>query len=315
MKKALIKRKGIFFTISSLFFALLLITLSSVFVQYRLSEQMNVVKARVNSMDTFLSSLEEDLERASYISGYRGLVALNNFITSNGTYLDDAATEFKQIVVNGTIGNEAEMEALMINQTLISWTSKAQNIGSRIGINTEVKFLSASVSQSDPWHIRIDASYNVTVWDNRNTAVMKKTVSASSFVPVDNLEDPVYRIETLAKVSRRISIYNYTVNSSSKLKEHLELGTYIANPDAPSYLMRMEGSFGSSPYGIETMVDKNELESLGLGVLNRTNVDYMYWGGSSGGLSKISGITDSGHPFFQLDDAHVALFNVSGDVY
>jgi len=97
--------------------------------------------------------------------------------------------------------------------------------------------------------------------------------------------------------------------------EHFDAKTFVQNPSAPSFLQRLEGNLGSSPNGIETLVDTNELDIYGEDVKNTSSVDYIYFGNQSGKIYSIHNITDKGNPFFRLDKEHVAVYNVNGYNY
>ena len=85
------------------------------------------------------------------------------------------------------------------------------------------------------------------------------------------------------------------------LRDHYYHPYYKASPDAPSFLQRLAGNFSSSPYGIESLVDKDEISSAGIAVLNNaTNIDYLYWSGTAGD-EQIKGMPDS----FLLDNEHL----------
>lgn len=83
---------------------------------------------------------------------------------------------------------------------------------------------------------------------------------------------------------------------------------YKASTSAPSFLQRLAGNFSSSPYGIESFVDKIEISSAGVAVFdNATNVDYLYWFDTPGD-DQIKGMPDS----FWLDNAHVDDYDCAG---
>jgi hypothetical protein len=72
-------KRGMFFTIIAIM--LLSIFLIS-FYLYSESKENNSIKERITSINNFIFSLEKDVSRQGYISGYRALLALEDHITS-----------------------------------------------------------------------------------------------------------------------------------------------------------------------------------------------------------------------------------------
>ena len=106
-----------------------------------------------------------------------------------------------------------------------------------------------------------------------------------------------------------------TIDGIDDLKDFLNSTRYRAYSSAPSFLMRLEGNLSSSSYGIETLVNTNELSFLELTVYDRSSVDYIYFGSQSTTDYKIHNITDVYMPGFRLDDDHVDEYNVGNFTY
>ena len=108
------------------------------------------------------------------------------------------------------------------------------------------------------------------------------------------------------------------INDTSILEEHLLESYYINHTDAPSFLMRFKGDFSASPFGIESMVNVEELFEQGLFKKNRSVIDYLYFGNSSTtGIGKdycdFTDLDSDVEELFRLErvpDDHLVLYGV-----
>lgn len=308
-------RKGMFFTLIALSLVTFFIITFNVYVKYTESDKMDLIETRILTMNDFLNSVEKDLDRAIYISTFRAMVSLANYISSEGEFLSDVDSAFSEIMINGTIDGNASNAELMQGQTLNDWAVKISTIAEDIGLNVSITILNTSVAQKTPFSLEVNVSFNISLVDDMDTASWILQSSVTKEVDLEGFDDPLFAKMSEGKVFRAVSKTNITIWNNSALRQHFLNQTYINNSDAPTYLMRLEGDLSSDPLGIETLVDKKEIQNAGLTVLNRSNVDYIYWGSQLHNRSKIRNITDSGHPSFVLDDAHVDLYNVNESVY
>ena len=85
----------------------------------------------------------------------------------------------------------------------------------------------------------------------------------------------------------------------TELPTHLGNSYYIEHNDAPSYLMRFENNLVSSPYGIESLVNVQELQGAGFTPQTKSSVDFIYFGVSNPSSCKIKDLQS--YAFFRLD--------------
>ncbi len=306
-------RKGVFFSVVAILLAGLTIASFLAYNNYKYTDQMSIIKVRVSSMDDFLSNVEGDLSRALYISSFRGLISLNDYITninkSKGKLLDNVSADFIQIVTNGTIGNDSQIEILMVNQTIYDWIVKIQDIGEEIGLNTNITLNTIEISHSGPWTIRIDANFSLFLDDKKGLASWESEIVNFAEVPITDFRDPLYANRTQGAF-RKIIRSNVTSAewNLTKLLKFYETGRYIQEDGAPTFLMRMENDIGNGgSNGIMTIIDcENDLAPA----INRSKVDFVYWRGIVTNTSDITGITET-YEYFSLDPDHVIFFNVS----
>lgn len=306
-------KKGIFFTLLAIILSGLFIASFSFYVAYQQSRQMDAIEVRVITMNELIKSVENDLERALYISSFRALLSLSDRISITGSFLNDTQDDFQSMVLEGTITNETE--PLMVNQTLVNWSNKIEVLAQQIDVNLHIRIINVTIAHTSPWEMEVRAAVNMSVDDKKETASWQRTSVLSTSIGIDGFEDPVYLIGSNGKIVRIIAPTNTTAWNISALQEHFGANTFVANPDAPNFLQRLEGKLNASINGIETLVDTEELYVYGEDVLNRSSVDYIYFGSRSTKNYKIRNITDDGNPYFQLDEEHLNFYNVLGHNY
>lgn len=312
-REGLEMKRGAFFTILAVILSSLFVATFAFYVRYEQSSAMDSVEVRLNTMNEFVKSIKKDLERALYISSFRALLSLMDRISSTGTFLDDTDSDFLVAVINGTVGNGSV--SLMVNQTLVDWTGKMELLAKNIDLNLSLRVKNISLHQTSPWFVTVSAAINMSLVDKKQTALWRTVFVVSAMLPVEGFEDPVYIIGTGGRIVRPFVKSNVTSWSIISLREHLEKKTYVASPLAPSFLSRLEGDLSASAFGIETLVDTNELYIYGEDIRNRSSVDYIYFGSQITTNYRIRNITNQGNEYFLLDSEHVGFYNVIGYNY
>jgi hypothetical protein len=271
-------RRGIFFTLIAISLLGLILFSYSVTYSYSLQEKSSIIETRVDTMNRFLSSVDSDMENAIYISGYRAIVGLTDYVTTNGTYVDSSSDSLVELFLYGTV--EGCNSTFMANNTFTHWMGKIGEKGQEIDVNLTINVTQVSVYHSSPWDVRfvVDVSLNLT--DQKSTASWLKDESLSSDISIIGFEDPWYALHTNGQVLKRINmtVYdgNFTVgNDTSNLRQHVANTYYVAFNASPDFLMRFEGSFNASVYGIESMVNKTEV--LDYCSLTTSSVDSICW--------------------------------------
>ena len=305
-----IGRRGIFFSLIAMLLAGLTISSFLVYNKYKYSDQMDIIGTRVVTMNDFLNSIDDDLNRALYIASFRALITMDDYITnvnkSGGRLLNNSASSFKQLMNNGTMENRSEEEPLMIDQTMPDWMKKIENISLKIGINTTINMSYISIYHTSPWKVGIKANFSITMDDEKEVAHWDKVISTETDVEIIGFQDPLYANRT-GGVYRKIEQIDITKWNVSNLMLFLESGKYTAKSSSPTFLMRMEGNMSGNPNGILTLVDEDDV----LETYNRSSVDFIYWGTQANSNQKIHDITDDGYENFRLDPEHIEHFNAS----
>ena len=279
---------------------------------------------RIASMDRFITDFDSDIDRATYISGFRALLAMEEYATAHGQYFTDVNSAFKEAITQGTINGTGF--AILENSTLSSYQDSVQQLAGTLGIDFRINVTSVTISEPDPWYLLVNLSYQVNVSDQRGLASWNYNITRLTAIPINDLRDPIYSVNTLGKVQNQVKRTNSTTfvndtndaNDTTALQAFINISGYTQSSSAPSFLMRFTGNFSASPQGIESIVSVPRLNSQGI-VINSTYsvVDYLYFGGTYGGNNPLAAACHIQNllfspDWFQLDAAHLTLYNITG---
>lgn len=298
----------------AMFFTMMAIIVLSVFLLsytiYSATEDRKVINKRISSMNDFVFSLEKDISRQGYISGYRAILALEFHITANGTFLTNAESSIKEALLNGTI--EGQPINLMEGYKLGEWNSRIQDSGNKMNLFINYSLKNISVIQEDPWNVNINLEVELFIKDKSNLALWNKTETITSKIEITNFEDPLYIVHTSGLVANKIkkTIYHPFANGAdvTNLSLHSQSSYYIASVSGPSFLNRLEGKNFPNANGIESLVYLPELSAQDLTTYNKTCVDYIYFSNDNPVSHNIQGMPS----WFRIDNAHLEAYNVAG---
>jgi len=299
-------KKGQIFTLVAVaLIGLLLIS----FEVFYLSQERFSVSTRISTMESFLYSMEENLERQLYISGFRTIFLAENEITNNGQYISDVDSFFEEAFFNGTISGEEQeiLSGATYADLILSLNEKAEKINVDITLsNPEI-----SIGQTDPWNVNFTVSFYLLMEDRADLAKWEKIQRISALIPVSGFEDPVYTVNTNARVSRKINstLYEgiYTDGGINNFLDHVNNGYYSANIDAPSFLKKLEGDFSPDDNGIEGFVNLFELSSQGISIKDKSVVDHVYFSSENPTFYSVSGMPS----WFKIDLEHIENYNLT----
>lgn len=301
-------KKGMFFTILAM--SLLSLFVLSYSIYYVVEDRESVSK-RIKSMNSFIFSLEKDVSRQMYVSGYRGILSLQNYINEDGVFLIDAEESIKEVISNGTI--EGVSIGLMEGYRLTDLNFLVSDLGDKMNVIVIYSIINLTISQDDPWNVKVDITLDSFIQDKGNLVSWNRTEIISSKIEIINFEDPLYLINTQGRVANKInkSIYEGFTDGAdvSNLSLHVEDSLYIASTSAPSFLDRLEGKTTSNENGIESLVDLSELSEQGVSVKDKSVVDYIYFSNDDPASYGVSGMPS----WFKLDNetSHLEIYNVS----
>lgn len=309
MKKIVKNKRGQLFTI----LAILLLALMFIsFEIYSVFHEREAIKTRVSTMDSFLHSIEKNLERQLYISGFRVIFLANNEVASSSNYISNITQFFDEAFYNGTVNGIPSN--ITIGATYDDMLNSVNNNAKKINVEIIMENTTVEFKHAGPWNIRFTMISDFIMQDKQGLVKWEKKQNISVLLPVEGFEDPLFTVNSGTKISRKVNRTIYEGNYTNwpdvaNLREHFDNGYYAAHSDAPSFLMRLEGNLNSDPNGIESFVKLSEFESQSLPVdYTKSIVDHEYFdsAGASGDL-----YTEINSKF-RIDVPHKGKYNITG---
>ncbi len=300
-------KKGQIFTLIAISLLLLFFVSSEI---YSVLYERQTIKTRIKTMESFLLSTEKDLERQLYTSGFRIIFSAEDYITKTGNYISNFSELFNEAILNGTIYGDAS--EILQDTTITEIQEKIQEKADKMNLIINLSDIKVGVSQEDPWNVVVYFNATLELKDKSGLARWYKKENIKAYIGVEGFEDPIYIVETLGKVSRKINktLYegNYVSGSdTTNLSLHLENKYYASNPLAPSFINRLEGKKEASEYGIESFVYLPELSAQGLFVQSKSVVDYIYFSSNNPESYSIEGMPS----WFKIDSSHCSKYQLS----
>jgi hypothetical protein len=308
-KKTLKKmnKRGMFFTILVI---VMLSIFAASFILYSTFKSRESTQKRIESMNTFLFSVEKDLSREVYISGFRSLMIVEKRIMETGTFSQNVTSSMNELFFNGTINGE--QQELMLGATFSDIQNDINFNAEKLNVEVNITNPILQIVQEDPWNVKIILQTHLIMRDRENLASWDKTESTISLISITNFEDPIYTLNTNNLVTNSIikTPYETFVSGSNiaNLSNHATNSYYKASQSAPSFIDRLEGKLSSAnTQGIESLVNLQELSNQGISIQQKSAVDYIYFSAGNPGSHHITGM-----PFwFRLDDAHLGAYNAT----
>lgn len=277
---------------------------------YSVIKDRQAIRDRVETMNSFVLSLERDMERQVYISGYRAVLSIQSYITETGNFVVSAEDSIGEALLNGTINNQTV--GLMEGYKLSEWQSRVSELGSKVNTVINYSIINVTVTHEDPWEISIKMRINISIKDKGNQSRWDKIHTIKTTIKIEGFEDPMYVLNTNGLISNQIKRTPYTafVNGLdfSNLSAHSNNSYYKSSPAGPSFLDRLEGKTSANPNGIESLVNLAKLSSQGIPTQDKSVVDFIYF--SSLNPPKCN-VLPAGMPsWFKLDENHLPTYQV-----
>ena len=304
-----ISKKGVFLTFIAITIAGVIIFSLLIYTGYRQRDKMFVIETRIDTIEDFMSGLEKDLSRGLFISSFRSVLAIEQYVITTGVFFDSTETRFKEALLNSTV-NGTYID-LIANSSFTDWITKIQSQADKIGIIVDIDVTEITINQSDSWNIIIGMNLSINVSDRKNTAAWLKAQNIETKLSVEGFEDPLYALNSYGRITNAIvNNNNASFSSISTLVNHINSSNYIASTTAPSFLMRLEGNLSASEQGIESLVNTQEFVNQGIPGTGRSNVDYIYFGTGSSPACIVNQ-TLPYFTWFRLDNDHLSVYRVS----
>ena len=303
-----IKKRGIFYTIAAITLTFVIVLIYSTYTIYRLVDKLEVIETRIDTVNFFIKDVEKDIKKGAFIAGFRTLLSFNQYINTNGSFIDNVEDRFKESFLNGTI-NSTPLN-LMVNSTFNDWANKIVAEAQKIDIVFNFTINNVSLRQKDPWSVTVGLNLTLFISDKINTSYWIRNVYLTSNIDIQGFEDPLYVVNSKGRVTNTITPSNITDfvigKDVSNLITHLNKSRYIVHSDAPDFLMRLSGNLGNSSNGIESLVNLDKFIVQDLEIKDRSSIDYIYFGTQNTVNHKINNTPD----WFEIDDGHLDTYQV-----
>ena len=299
-------KRGMFFTVIVIFIITLFFMSYTI---YDLVSDRGSINKRVETLNNFVFSIEQDIPRYLYIAGFRSVFLVHEEIVASGGYVGSVEDSFDELFYEGSL-NGVEKD-LMNGATFDDMVDSFGQLAGKVNANISFGLLGVLIDQQDPWNIRISLNVSMEVYDQGGLVSWNKEMVIDSFVPIENFEDPMYLVGTGPVTNAIIrSPYEVFVSGSdvSNLRDHVENSYYVASDSAPSFLDRLEGTNAANVNGIESFVYLPGLTAQGVSTSDKSCVDYIYFSSSNPSHFSVSGMPS----WFGIDADHVDAYGVGG---
>jgi hypothetical protein len=307
-------KRGIFFTTLALVFILIILFLAS--SQEKLLTRASSEGQRIHTMDVYVSSMEEDMSRATYIAGFRSLIGLEEHVSASGEYLPDFDAAFMEMFVNGTYNGT--QYAIMDDSTFTDFTASFATLARTQGIVTDVEVLDVDAYHTSPWEVTVNVTVALHVSDTARTASFDRTTVVTTAIPIESIKDPLYTVGTRGRAPHTVQQstlahpYITAANDTSTLQRIVNSTFYVASPQGPTFIQRFTGNLSPSQNGIASLVKISELQAQDIPVSTcRSVVDYLYFGTANTDNYRIVNMDSN---TFWLDINHLDLFDATNKV-
>ncbi len=299
-------KKGVFFTVMVIF----IITLFFMsYTLYDLVRDRSSVNKRIETLNNFVFSVEQDIPRYLYIAGFRSVFLVHEEIVASGDYIGSVEDSFGELFYNGSLGGANK--DLMSGATFDYMVDSFGQFAGKVNANISFGVPSVLIDQQDPWNIRISLNLSMRVSDKGGLVSWDKNMTIDSFVPIEGFEDPMYLIET-GLVTNTIVRSPYDVFivgvDVGNLLSHVENSYYVASSSAPSFLDRLEGRNVASENGIESFVYLPGFMAQGVSTSDKSCVDYVYFSSNNPVHYSVAGMPS----WFGIDEEHVDDYGLAG---
>jgi len=226
MKKITKNRKGFFFTIGIIILIIPLLFLISYYTESSKTRREDAItKIRCDELHYLVEDIERDMQRAVVIFGRRAAVYVTGWVIDNKPLANHTFNcnsncrvdcDKFSYSVNGSEAAIAELVACgtlngtnvtyMINHTLGEWINRIELHGREMHFNINISLINLTVVPVNAWEFSIIIWNNLKITDDSETCFYRETpIIVMSNTSITGLEDPLYPLNTLERVTKYIS--------------------------------------------------------------------------------------------------------------
>lgn len=159
-----------------------------------------VVSDQVHEMER---GMEDDFSRAVNIAARRAMLTLLMEMTDTGAYESNASSILMELIINGSM--EGDDTPMMSGNTLPEWHSRLLSV--RTGFTKSFSYELLSVNRSEGFNLlaEVHVIANVSADGIRIDREFDDVIQ----IPLADIEDPIYSVETGGMMTKSISPYQY----------------------------------------------------------------------------------------------------------
>ncbi len=279
------------------------------------TNQRDSVQKRVETLNNYVFSVEEDISRSLFVLGFRTIFIVEQDVLSPvWVPATNFTLVFQESFFNGSYKgtHQALTDGANFTYMVTTLNASAQKVNAIISLQN----VSVYVTQEDPWNVKFVMKSRLIVQDVGNLVSWDKEFLTSADVPIRYFDDPIYLVNTNKFYSNKAIKTPYDpLSNPANLLNHVVNSHYINYSGAPSFIDRLEGKFTvTSIYGVESLVNTQKLSNEGFAVQAKSVRDYIYFSASN--PKPICKVNLPGSPYFiWLDDAGLDIYGVRGISY
>lgn len=306
-------KKGVFFTILSIFISVMLVALFSYETEYPVDAEVEINKYRISFFHNFNNDLRNSyLERALYVGIYNGLDQAIDHIEDDDFFNSvDELTSFLNGCLEGT-NPECSDDA-----KFSFWADKIKDkVYDDFGIELDYE-LSGDIylNQTRPFSVFVSVPVTYELSDDFVLKLWDSIVLEAE-VSITGLKDPFLFENNVERIIYRDPVielgYDETEEAYENFIEHYDKGTYVMTEIGPSFLDRLQGLTSPNENGIQTLLEEGSVTHYN----NMSYIDYKYFSGleyscgdhSDTKLYSIVGINSN----FRIDWNNLANYRLGG---
>ncbi|MFH1182415.1 MAG: hypothetical protein V1702_05635 [Candidatus Woesearchaeota archaeon] len=277
-----LRKKGIFFTLISLFIVAILVLVASSQSTVTLKDEVPITQTAVSIGNNYIKNLDEVyLSRTLKVVSYRALRTLIWYMNSTppqGFLKDkgDFDKKFAELVVNGTIDGAPVVvngQNFMLNYNLTKRLADIENISMRVyNLNTtfnkdysSINYSVIAFQSADTRSLQVAVNVTLNYTVNATLAYWQRVVVIQAQTPIYQLDDPLYALNWTTKLplpaspmafTNKILMTSTSIFNVTTLWQFINSSQYRYSARAPSFLSRFYNDYTASQCcGMESAVN------------------------------------------------------------
>ncbi|MGV8086132.1 MAG: hypothetical protein ACP5N1_00740 [Candidatus Woesearchaeota archaeon] len=320
------KKRAILFSLISILFAVLFITLYSQNFSTIYEDRLPGSNIRIKVIDTYTRNFEKYVENSIKVSSYNSLEAITKYRYTHGKFFNDFK-EFNYTFYNCMMcgytncsNRNSTYNCSISDHSLIDRLNNITNLSKdELNIKTEYVVNSIRIEEQHDFEVQVTVNISYNITDDsagQNYAKWRKEKIIVQQISIVGLIDPKgYLNDSTNSYTRAIKKYrgNCTTDplcwSSATVEQFYNENSFRFSKRGASFLNRYWNNMTPSECcGIETILHPSELSPLDE---NNSYIDTYYWDGTRTCENNTILTIDFGIDEVHLDSASASAYNIN----